>query len=72
MHEKTVNSALPEVSRRCALAAGALGVATLVFPVAMGRSAGGQRGSGRGLAAVSAEVTRRVHAGRQRKAALPQ
>jgi 6-phosphogluconolactonase len=39
MHEKTVNSALPEVSRRRALAAGALGVATLVFPVAVGRAA---------------------------------
>ena len=39
MHEKTVNPALPEVSRRRALAAGALGVATLVFPVAVGRAA---------------------------------
>jgi 6-phosphogluconolactonase (cycloisomerase 2 family) len=39
MHKKTVSSALPEVSRRRALAAGALGVATLVFPVAVGRAA---------------------------------
>lgn len=39
MHKKTVSSALPEVSRRRALAAGALGVATLVFPVAVGRGA---------------------------------
>jgi 6-phosphogluconolactonase len=39
MHEKTVNSALPEVSRRRALAAGALGVATLVLSVAVGRAA---------------------------------
>jgi 6-phosphogluconolactonase len=39
MHEKTVNSALPGVSRRRALAAGALGVATLVLSVAVGRAA---------------------------------
>ena len=39
MDEKTVNSALPEFSRRRVLAAGALGVASLVFPVAGGRTA---------------------------------
>jgi 6-phosphogluconolactonase len=39
MHKKTVRSALPEVNRRRALAAGAFGVATLVFPVALGRAA---------------------------------
>jgi 6-phosphogluconolactonase len=39
MREKTVSSALPEVSRRRALAAGALGVATLVLPFAVGRAA---------------------------------
>jgi 6-phosphogluconolactonase (cycloisomerase 2 family) len=39
MHEKTVSSAQPEISRRRALAGGALGVATLVFPVAVCRAA---------------------------------
>jgi 6-phosphogluconolactonase (cycloisomerase 2 family) len=39
MHEKTASSALPEVSRRRALAAVALGVATMVFPGAVGRAA---------------------------------
>jgi 6-phosphogluconolactonase len=39
MDEKPVNSALREVSRRRVLAAGALGVASLVFPVAGGRAA---------------------------------
>ena len=40
MDENEVNSALPEVSRRRVLAAGALGVASLVLPVAAGRAAG--------------------------------
>jgi len=39
MDEKPVNSVLPEVSRRRVLAVGALGVASLVFPVAGGRAA---------------------------------
>jgi 6-phosphogluconolactonase len=40
MDKKSVNSALPVISRRLVLAAGALGVANLVLPVAAGRAAG--------------------------------
>ena len=40
MDEEPVNSALPEISRRRVLAAGALGVAGLVLPIAAGRAAG--------------------------------
>ena len=40
MDEEPVNSALPEISRRRVLAAGALGVARLVLPIAAGRAAG--------------------------------
>jgi len=39
MDERPVNSALAEISRRRVLAAGGLGVASLVFPVAVGRAA---------------------------------
>jgi 6-phosphogluconolactonase len=39
MDEKEVNSALPEISRRRVLAAGALGVASLALPIAVGRAA---------------------------------
>ena len=38
MDEKQTNSALPEISRRRVLAAGALGVANLVLPIAVGRA----------------------------------
>ena len=40
MDEKPVSSALAEISRRRVLAAGALGVASLVLPFAAGRAAG--------------------------------
>ena len=40
MDEKPVNSAPPEISRRRVLAAGALGVASLMLPVAAGRAVG--------------------------------
>jgi 6-phosphogluconolactonase len=39
MDEKPVNSAPPEISRRRVMAAGALGIASLVFPVGLGRAA---------------------------------
>jgi 6-phosphogluconolactonase (cycloisomerase 2 family) len=39
MDEKPVNPALAEISRRSVLAAGGLGIASLVFPVAVGRAA---------------------------------
>ena len=39
MDEKSVNSALPEISRRCVLVAGALGIASSVLPIAVGRAA---------------------------------
>ena len=39
MSEKPVNPAPPEITRRHMLAAGAIGVASLVFPVAVGRAA---------------------------------
>jgi 6-phosphogluconolactonase (cycloisomerase 2 family) len=40
MDAKPLNSALPEISRRRVLAAGALGVVSLVLPVAAGRALG--------------------------------
>ena len=39
MDEKPVNPALAEISRRRVLAAGGLGIASVVFPVAVGRAA---------------------------------
>jgi len=39
MDEKQVNSALAVISRRRVLAAGAVGVAGLVLPIAVGRAA---------------------------------
>jgi len=39
MSEKPVNPAPPEITRRHMLAAGAIGVASLVFPIAVGRGA---------------------------------
>jgi 6-phosphogluconolactonase len=39
MDDKPVNPALAEISRRRVLAAGGLGIASLVFPVAVGRAA---------------------------------
>jgi hypothetical protein len=39
MHEKPVNPGLPEVGRRQVLACGALGVASLAFPAAVGQAA---------------------------------
>ena len=40
MDEQPINSTPPEISRRHALAAGAVGVASMVLPVAAGRAAG--------------------------------